>query len=83
MAQKTFHLTVARIGENLFDGEALSVSLPGAEGVLEVLAQHEPLVTELVPGEIRIVAADGTRRHIELGHRGVAEISENQATILM
>lgn len=80
---KTFHLTIARVGENLFDGEALSVSLPGADGAFEVLAGHEPLVSPLRAGEARVAAADGKRYHFEMPHGGIAEVSQNQATILL
>jgi len=80
---KTFHLTIAKIGENLFDGEVASVSLPGVEGVCEVLAGHEALVSELRQGAIRVTAADGAVHTFETSERGVAEISGNQATILL
>jgi len=80
---KTFHLTVAKVGENIFDGEALSVTLPGAEGVFTVLAGHEALVSPLKEGEIRIEAADGTKHQVQLTGAGLAEVSSNQATILL
>jgi F0F1-type ATP synthase epsilon subunit len=80
---KTFHLTVARVGENLFDGQAVSVSLPGAEGVFTVLAGHEAFVSPLSAGEIRIEPVDGEKLVIELTGTGLAEISANQATVLL
>ncbi len=80
---KTFHLTIARVGENLFDGEALSVTLPGADGVFEVLAEHEAFVTPLKQGEARVKAADGESYHYELPHGGIAEVSSGEATILL
>jgi F-type H+-transporting ATPase subunit epsilon len=80
---KSFHLTVARIGENLFDGEALSVSLPGSEGVFQVLADHEAEVATLVPGEVRVVDASGETHRFEIAQGGVAEVSGAQATILL
>lgn len=80
---RTFHLTIARVGENLFDGEALSVSLPGEDGAFEVLAHHEPLVSPLKTGEVRVASADGKRYHFEIPPGGIAEISANQATILL
>ena len=80
---KTFHLTVERVGENLFDGEAVSATLPGKDGVFQILAEHEPFVSELVPGEMRVKAADEQSYHFELPKGGVAEVSRNQATILL
>ncbi|MEA2701499.1 MAG: F-type H+-transporting ATPase subunit epsilon [Candidatus Parcubacteria bacterium] len=80
---KTFHLTIAKVGENLFDGEALSATFPGAEGVFTVLANHEPFVCALREGPIVIIAADGQAQRIENDGAGVAEVSKNQATVLL
>ena len=51
---KTFHLTIAQVGHNIFDGEAVSVTLPGSDGVFTVLANHEAFVTPLKIGEARV-----------------------------
>lgn len=80
---KTFHLTIARVGENLFDGEAVSLTVPGEEGVLTVLANHEPFVSPLVPGAIHLEADDGTRHELEVAEQGILEVSNNQATVLL
>ena len=60
---KAFHLTIARVGENLFDGAAESVLLPGTDGVFEVLADNEAFVSPLKVGEARVKAADGKSYH--------------------
>jgi F-type H+-transporting ATPase subunit epsilon len=80
---KSFHLTVARVGENFFDGQALSVTVPGAEGVLTVLADHEAFVSPLKPGEIRIVPAEGEQITLSIEENGIVEVSHNQATVLL
>lgn len=80
---KTFHLTVAKVGENLFDGEAISASLPGDEGVFQVLANHESFISELKAGEMRVVSADEQTHKFSLPSGGLAEVSHNQATILL
>ncbi|MFM2331129.1 MAG: hypothetical protein RLZZ26_636 [Candidatus Parcubacteria bacterium] len=80
---KTFHLTVAKVGENLFSGEAVSATLPGDEGVFQVLAGHEALVSELKPGELRVVAADEQAHLFEMPRGGIVEVSHNQATVLL
>lgn len=80
---KTFHLTIAKVGENLFDGEAISVALPGKAGAFEVLAGHEAFVSQLSAGTARVTREDGSVEMIELRDGGVAEVSHNQATILL
>ena len=80
---KTFHLTVARVGENLFEGEAISVSLPGTEGVFTVLAGHEAVVSPLSPGNIEIKDAEGVVQTLAIETTGIAEVSNNQATVLL
>jgi F-type H+-transporting ATPase subunit epsilon len=80
---KTFHLTVAKVGENLFDGEAVSVSLPGTEGVFQVLAHHEAFISGLKEGEMHITSEDNQIQRFSLPAGAIAEISHNQATILL
>lgn len=80
---KTFHLTVARVGENLFDGEAISVTAPGSDGVFQILAEHEAFVSELVSGKVTVKSADEQTYHFEIPAGGIAEVSRNQATILL
>ena len=80
---KSFHLTVARIGENVFDGDAVLLTVPGTEGIFTVLSGHEPLVSELVMGEIHFEAADGKHYHIPVRDTSLIEISHNQATVLL
>ena len=80
---KTFHLTIAKVGENLFDGEVISVSFSGVEGVCEVLAEHEAFVSELRIGKIRAKTPDGVTHCFDTPHGGIAEVSRNQATILI
>jgi F-type H+-transporting ATPase subunit epsilon len=79
---KTFHLTVAKVGENLFEGEAIAVHLPGTEGDFTVLANHEAFVSELKEGVAKIEAADSTKQEIPI-ERGVAEVSNGQVTVLL
>lgn len=78
----TFHLTVARVGENLFDGDALSITLPATEGEVTILANHEAFVSPLKKGKAIIKAADNTKQEIEI-ENGVVEVSRNQTTVLL
>ncbi len=80
---RTFHLTVARVGENLFDGEAVSATLPGTEGVFQILPHHEALISELKEGEIEVKSGDNQIQTFTLPAGGIAEVSHNQATVLL
>lgn len=80
---KTFHLTVAKVGENLFEGEAKLVTVPGEEGVLTILAEHEAFVSPLKPGTIRIEPAAGEPITLSIEEKGIVEVSNNQATVLL
>jgi F0F1-type ATP synthase epsilon subunit len=79
----TFHLTIAQVGNNLFDGEAVSVTLPGDEGMFTVMANHEAFVTPLKIGNAKIQLPNGEHESIPLETTGIAEISGNQATVIL
>lgn len=79
---KTFKLTITKVGENLYDREAIAVALPGADGDFTVLADHEAFVTPLRAGIATVRDPDGTEHAFPI-EGGVAEISGNQVTVLL
>ncbi len=79
---KTFHLTIARVGSHLFDGEAVFVTLPGEEGQFTVMAGHEAFVTPLAAGTATVETSDGAKQTFPI-EKGIAEISGNQCTVLL
>ena len=81
MAANTFHLIIASVGQTVFDGAALSATLPGEDGIFEILPHHEPLVATLKRGEIAVRAGDETKTY-RIEH-GVLEISGNRAIVLL
>jgi F-type H+-transporting ATPase subunit epsilon len=77
------HLIIAKVNENLFDGEALSVTVPGAAGEMTVLAKHEPLITTLKAGTIVVrQLADVEPLQIPI-EGGMLEVRTDGATILL
>jgi F-type H+-transporting ATPase subunit epsilon len=56
------------------------VVLPGADGELGVYPAHVPLMTQLAPGEVRILK-DGTQTELVVGS-GFAEITQTQVSVL-
>lgn len=75
-------LTVAKVGESLFEGEAISITVPGSAGEMTVLASHEPIVSTLSRGEIRIRTESGIDvRHMIEG--GVIEANKSRVVVLL
>lgn len=75
-------LTVSKVDAPVFDGEAISVHVPGVEGEMEILANHEALISPLKKGTVTIRKADGTEDEYEI-EAGTIEISNNHATVLI
>jgi F-type H+-transporting ATPase subunit epsilon len=63
-----------------FSGDVDMVVLPGVEGELGILPMHVPLMTRLLPGEVRITQ-DGKQTELVVG-TGFIEVSQTQVAIL-
>jgi len=63
-----------------FSGEVEMVVLPGVEGELGILPMHVPLMTRLLPGEVRILQ-DGKQTELVLG-TGFVEVTQTHVSIL-
>lgn len=80
----TFHIHIATVDEILFQGEAEAVSVPGSDGVMTILPHHEPVISTLQRGAIRIRGAkEGESEQSFPVEQGVLEVSHNKATILL
>lgn len=77
------HVTVTSVAEKLFDGHAQSITVPGTEGVLEILAHHEPFVSTLKTGTIVVKVSGQEDATFDIGEGGVVEVSNNHATVLL
>jgi F-type H+-transporting ATPase subunit epsilon len=65
---------------SIFSDEVDTVVLPGFEGEMGVLPQHAPLVTSLLPGELRITKS-GKTTDMAVGE-GLVEVTANATRIL-
>lgn len=73
-------VTITNVNEVLFNGQATSVNCPGSDGELTILPNHEPLVTTLKPGKIKLISDTSEEFSIK---GGILEVAENEATILL
>ncbi|HEV7449784.1 MAG TPA: F0F1 ATP synthase subunit epsilon, partial [Candidatus Paceibacterota bacterium] len=68
------HLVIAKIDQTLFDGEAYSLTAPGSAGEMTMLGHHEPLITTLKAGDLRVHVAAGDEPKLFAITGGVLEI---------
>jgi F-type H+-transporting ATPase subunit epsilon len=76
----TLKLEIVTPAGKIFEGDVDSVLLPGTEGEMGVLPQHEPLITELNAGELHIVQG-GKTQVLAIGE-GFAEITAKSVGVL-
>ncbi len=77
----TFHLIVSSPDGHLFNGDAVKITLRGAEGDLAVMAGHIPFVTSVQTCDCKIEFDDGTEK---IGHLdgGLLTVSSEDVTLL-
>jgi len=66
--------------QKTYSDDVDSVVIPGVEGELGVLPQHVPLLTQLLPGELRVLK-DGEELRLAVGE-GFVEISAEKVAVL-
>ncbi len=75
------HLVVAKVDEQVFNGEAESVTVPGTAGEMTILGHHEPLISTLKKGEVVVRSSEGEKKIAIEG--GVIEVRSDGATIIL
>jgi F-type H+-transporting ATPase subunit epsilon len=75
------HLVIAKIDEVFFDGEADSLTVPGSEGEMTVLPEHEPFITVLKSGVATVKTAHETKQ-IPISS-GLLEVRPDGATVIL
>ncbi len=75
------HVTLAKVHENLFSGEAKSVTVPTVSGEITILPKHEAFVSTLKAGTVT-VRTDAGEQSFPVD-TGVLEVSSDQVTVLL
>jgi len=74
------HLEIVRPDRKVFQGEVSEASFPGADGSLQVLKNHAPIVSALAEGVVSFTTAE---RRISLTvNGGVVEVKDNKIIVL-
>lgn len=74
------HLEIVTPEQKTYSDDVDSVVIPGVEGELGVLPQHVPLMTQLLPGELRVLKG-GEEIRLAVGE-GFVEIAADRVTVL-
>ncbi len=80
--KKTLQLNIARVDGSLYMGAVVSVTVPGSEGEMTLLADHSPLMTVLRKGVVTVRPEEGEEVTFSV-ETGTLEVSNNQVTILL
>ena len=74
------HLEIVTPEQKIYSDDVDSVVIPGVEGELGVLPQHVPLMTQLLPGELRVLKG-GEELRMAVGE-GFVEIGADKVAVL-
>lgn len=78
----TIHVSVVSAEEEIFDGNAEFVALPGEAGELGIYPLHTPLITRIRPGAVRIKMADRDEEELVFVAGGLLEVQPDEVTVL-
>lgn len=77
-----FPLRIFAIDKEIFFGDAKSLTVPSANGQLQILAEHAPLVSLLKEGDISIEQEDGQKQTIPI-QSGTLEVNPKEVVALV
>lgn len=81
MNEKSYSLKVITAEKVFYEGNVVSAVIPGEVGYLGVLANHAPLVTTCVPGQLYFRDTQGVEHRYQV-EKGFLEILGNHVTFL-
>ena len=78
---KEFNLSVVAPDRTVFEDSVESAVLPGVEGYLGVLADHEAMIVALRPGVLEYKGRDNQRHYVSVDG-GFAELGSGRVIVL-
>lgn len=81
MSDSLIHLEIVTPGRIVFAGEVKSFTAPGIEGMFQILPNHAPFISTIIPGSVKFTSqADETKNFVTSG--GTVEVHNNHITML-
>ena len=81
--EKLFQVNIITPEKAVYEGRVSSLIAPGELGYLGVLANHAPLITNLVPGKISFRDDSEKLTTIDSQGKGFLEVLNNNVTLLL
>lgn len=75
------HVAVVSVDQNIWSGDAKSLVAKTTEGEIGILAGHEPVLSLLVDGIVRVEGLDGTKLEVNISG-GFLAVDNNNVRVL-
>ncbi len=76
------NVVVLTPGNEIYNGPASSVKVPGVGGEFEILSNHAPIVSSLAAGKVRIIGEGEGRKEFTI-QKGFVEVLNNEVSVLV
>ena len=77
----TIQCDIVSAEEAIYSGEVTMVIASGVAGELGIAPRHAPLITQLKPGQVRVLLADGTEEDFYVSG-GILEVQPYMVSVL-
>lgn len=79
---KTMHVEVVSAEKSIFSGEASFIVVPTLTGELGIYPRHEPIMSLVRPGALRLTVPDEDEEILVAVSGGILEVQPNKLTVL-
>lgn len=82
MKKEDLYLEIITPVKTLYQGDIISIDLPGTNGRFTILRNHGAIISILTSGKIQVVGKDGVERFYTC-NKGSIECKNNRITVLI
>lgn len=75
-------VNIFSLEKTLYQGEAESLTVPGAKGTLTILPHHTPLITFLEKGNLKLKKGKEKELFFEI-EKGILEVTPSEVNVLV
>lgn len=81
MIRDHLYLEIVTPKKIVFEGDVKSLNAPGIKGHFQILPNHAPYISSLLPGKVKITKMDGSEIFFVISN-GTAEVHQGKITLL-